>query len=71
MSLARSNKMLTSFCLSTGKRSISRKLRTKALAEIIIGKQRNGPIGSFKLRFFGPLTKFENKAPDNYDDYVH
>jgi replicative DNA helicase len=43
----------------------------KGLAEIIIGKQRNGPIGSFKLRFFGPLTKFENKAPDNYDDYVH
>jgi len=28
------------------------------LAEIIIGKQRNGPVGSFHVRFAGEITKF-------------
>ena len=36
----------------------------KGIAEIIIGKQRNGPIGSRKLRFFGEYTSFENLAHD-------
>jgi replicative DNA helicase len=36
----------------------------KGVAEIIIGKHRNGSIGSVKLRFFGPTTRFENLAPD-------
>ena len=35
----------------------------KGLAEIIIGKQRNGPIGSVQLTFLGQYTKFENFAP--------
>lgn len=39
----------------------------KGTAEIIIGKQRNGPIGAIRLAFIGPLTKFENLAPDRYD----
>ena len=30
------------------------------LAEIIIGKQRNGPIGSFHIKFNGEITKFED-----------
>ncbi len=30
------------------------------IAEIIIAKQRNGPIGNFKLKFFGHYSKFEN-----------
>ncbi|MCZ6657821.1 MAG: replicative DNA helicase [Gammaproteobacteria bacterium] len=41
----------------------------KGIAEIIIGKQRNGPIGKFRLSFLNHLTKFEDLAPDRYDDF--
>ena len=34
----------------------------KGKAEIIIGKQRNGPIGLTKLTFLGEFTRFENYA---------
>jgi len=34
----------------------------KGTAELIIGKQRNGPIGSVRLTFLGQFTKFENFA---------
>jgi replicative DNA helicase len=34
----------------------------KGVAEIIIGKQRNGPTGPFKLTFAGRFTRFENFA---------
>ncbi len=33
------------------------------IAEVIIGKQRNGPVGTIKLTFLKPLTKFDNLAP--------
>ncbi|MDR0578506.1 MAG: replicative DNA helicase [Candidatus Accumulibacter sp.] len=34
----------------------------KGTAEIIIGKQRNGPIGTTRLTFLGEYTRFENHA---------
>jgi replicative DNA helicase len=34
----------------------------RALAEVIIGKQRNGPIGTVPLTFLGQYTRFENYA---------
>lgn len=36
----------------------------KGLAEIIISKHRNGSTGSFKLKFFGEYTRFDNLAHD-------
>jgi replicative DNA helicase len=34
------------------------------VAEIIIAKQRNGPVDTVKLTFLKPLTRFENRAPE-------
>ncbi len=39
----------------------------KGIAEIIIGKQRNGPIGVCRLAFLGQHTRFENLARGSYD----
>ena len=39
------------------------------VAEVIIGKQRNGPTGTVKMTFLKPLTKFDNMAPDGAADY--
>ena len=38
----------------------------KGTAEIIIGKQRNGPIGTVRLTFIGEHTRFENFAGNSY-----
>ncbi|MCK9503652.1 MAG: replicative DNA helicase [Porticoccaceae bacterium] len=40
----------------------------KGIAEVIIGKQRNGPIGTSKLAFLGKYTRFENLARDYFGD---
>ncbi len=41
---------------------------SKGVAEIIIGKQRNGPIGTCRLSFLGQYTRFENYAGDAFMD---
>jgi replicative DNA helicase len=39
------------------------------VSEIIIAKQRNGPVGTVKLTFLKPLTRFDNLAPGAGNDY--
>jgi len=39
----------------------------KGSAEIIIAKQRNGPIGTCRLTFLGHYTRFENYTADVYN----
>jgi replicative DNA helicase len=43
----------------------------KGIAEVIIGKQRNGPLGTVRLTFLGQFTRFENFAGNSYsnEDY--
>jgi replicative DNA helicase len=40
----------------------------KGTAEIIIGKQRNGPTGKVKLTFLGEYTRFENYTSSGYGE---
>ncbi len=37
-------------------------------AEIIIGKQRHGPIGTVELAFDGTFTRFYDRAPEGYEE---
>jgi replicative DNA helicase len=41
----------------------------KGIAEIIIGKQRNGPIGTSRLTFIGQYTRFDNLSTHYGEDY--
>ena len=40
----------------------NREVGEKGKAEVIVGKQRNGPIGDIPLTFLGQYTRFENYA---------
>jgi replicative DNA helicase len=42
------------------------KPETEGVAEIIIGKQRNGPVGTVRLAFLKQYTRFENLQPGSY-----
>jgi replicative DNA helicase len=35
---------------------------------MIIGKQRNGPLGTVRLTFLGQFTRFENFAGPSYNN---
>jgi replicative DNA helicase len=39
------------------------------LAEVIVAKQRHGPIGKVKLVFDGATTRFSSHTEQDYDDY--
>jgi replicative DNA helicase len=43
----------------------------KGVADIIIGKQRNGPVGEFHLTFLGEFTKFENLVASDYGEGIY
>ncbi len=43
----------------------------KGIADIIVAKQRNGPIGEVHLTFLGEYTKFENYLPENFGDEAY
>ena len=42
----------------------------KGIADIIIAKQRNGPVGEVHLTFLGEYTKFENLVAESYGEGV-
>ncbi len=43
----------------------------KGIANISIGKQRNGPTGDFKLTFLGEHTRFENHIAEDYGEGIY
>ncbi len=40
------------------------------LGELIVAKQRNGPIGTVKLAWLDKYTRFENLAHERYEEFV-
>ncbi|GIS51971.1 MAG: hypothetical protein Ct9H90mP27_4620 [Gammaproteobacteria bacterium] len=46
------------------------RIRGSGHRELIIGKQRNGPIGKVRVSYIGHLTKFEDLAAERYNDFT-
>jgi len=42
----------------------------KGIGEVIIGKQRNGPIGTVRVAFRGEFLRFDDLAPEYYQQYA-
>jgi len=41
----------------------------KGMAEIIVAKNRNGATGTALMHFHGQYTRFEELAPDTYQEF--
>ena len=65
-SRAPSSRTPTSSCFIYREESTTRTPTRRAIAEIIIAKQRNGPTDTIELTFLREFTRFENReiAPD-------
>ncbi len=48
---------------------LQRNQELRNVAEVIIGKQRHGPIGTVKLHFESEFTKFSNLASESLDEH--
>lgn len=59
----------TVYCDACKKRDNSCTDNHERSAEVIVGKQRNGPLGIEQLTFFGEYTRFESRSRRN-DDYT-
>ncbi|MDT8443345.1 MAG: replicative DNA helicase [Desulfuromonadales bacterium] len=59
----------TVYCDACRRRDNSCTENHERSAEVIIGKQRNGPLGIEQLTFLGEYTRFESRSRRN-DDYV-
>lgn len=59
----------TVYCDACKRRDNSCTENHERSAEVIIGKQRNGPLGIEQLTFLGEYTRFESRSRRN-DDYV-
>ena len=43
--------------------------RVRGEADLLIRKQRNGPVGDIKLTWLHDFTRFTNRAPQQYDEF--
>lgn len=59
----------TVYCDACRRRDNSCTENHERSAEVIIGKQRNGPLGIEQLTFLGEFTRFESRSRRN-DDYI-
>jgi replicative DNA helicase len=57
------------YCDACKKRDNSCEKGHERDAEIIIGKQRNGPLGVERLTFLGEFTRFESRT-ERDDEYA-